>query len=108
MMPFRPALLAGATQLCLMTAAIAAEPPTPSAPSGSAVTVVTLYSETRPVPGMPASSAPGQAPIRIVNGGVRSAGDSCWQLSDTGQVTTQSGECYVLRSAEPGEKPPTH
>ena len=91
----------------MMTAAVAAEPPTSGARAGNTVTVVTLYSEPRPAPGVPANSAAGQPPIRIVNGGVRSAGDSCWKLSDTGLITTQPGDCYVLRSAEPGEPPST-
>ncbi|MBK3780306.1 hypothetical protein G3A43_08550 [Paraburkholderia aspalathi] len=73
----------------------------------SSTTVVTLYSEARPAPGTPASDATAQRPpIQIVNGGVKSAGDSCWKLSETGEVITQPGDCYVLRSAKPGETPP--
>lgn len=73
----------------------------------SAVTVITLYSEWRPVPGKIASmDKPASQPIKIVNGGVRNAGDTCWKLSDTGQITTVAGDCVVLRSADPGEQLP--
>ena len=68
----------------------------------STMTVVTLYSK-RAAGAQTASDS--QPPIRIVDGGVKSAGNSCWKLSDSGQVTAQPGECYVLRSAEPGETP---
>jgi hypothetical protein len=72
------------------------------------VTVVTLYSESTPAPGSLAQeSGTKQPPIQIVDGGVKSAGPSCWTLSDSGQITPVEGECYILRSAGPGEKPPT-
>jgi hypothetical protein len=73
-----------------------------------AVTVVTLYSGTRtanaPTSASDKSSRP---PIQIVDGGVKSAGASCWQMNDKGQITTVPGNCYVLRSAQPGEQPPS-
>lgn len=71
------------------------------------VTVVTLYSESTPAPGSLAQDRePRRPPIQIVDGGVKSAGPSCWTLSDSGQITTVEGECYILRSAAAGEKPP--
>ncbi|WP_186214500.1 hypothetical protein [Burkholderia gladioli] len=73
----------------------------------SAVQIVTLYSVSRPGSELQAAGKAQQPPIRIVNGGVKSAGDSCWKLSDTGQITSMPGDCYVLRSAEDGERPPS-
>ncbi len=71
------------------------------------VTVVTLYSESTPAPGsLVQQSEPKRPPIQIVDGGVKSAGPSCWTLSDSGEITTVEGECYILRSAAAGEKPP--
>lgn len=71
------------------------------------VTVVTLYSEVRTAPGLPGSEAkPAKPPIQIVDGGVKSAGPSCWDLDASGQIVPVAGECFVLRSAGPGEKPP--
>jgi hypothetical protein len=71
------------------------------------VTVVTLYSETTPAPGsLVQERGNKRPPIQIVDGGVKSAGPSCWTMSDSGEITPVAGECYVLRSAEPGEKPP--
>jgi len=71
------------------------------------VTVVTLYSQTSraPVNGL-AKKDEGRPPIQIVDGGVKSAGPSCWKLSDTGEISPTEGECYILRSAGPGEVPP--
>lgn len=93
---------AAATLLSLACTAVYAQP---AGEPDSATTVVTLYSHAQPVAGAGAGSD-AQPPIRIVNGGVKSAGDSCWKLSDAGEVITQPGDCYVLRSAAPGEKPP--
>lgn len=73
------------------------------------VTVVTLYSEVRSAPGIgPESAKVQRPPIQIVDGGVKSSGDSCWELSATGQITTVTGNCYVLRSAAPGEHIPSN
>ena len=77
-----------------------------SAPD-SAVQVVTLYSSVRQGSETQTADKPSPAPIKIVNGGVKSAGSSCWKLSNTGQLTTVPGDCYVLRSAEDGEHPPS-
>ncbi|QYY33700.1 hypothetical protein K2O51_31130 (plasmid) [Cupriavidus pinatubonensis] len=77
-----------------------------SGKAGSKVTVVTLYSEAWVAPGMGGGDQSSRPPIQIVNGGVKSAGGSCWELSPTGEIKTVPGECYVLRSAGPGEKPP--
>lgn len=98
-------LLALGTLMHVSADAYAQAGTAPAAPDSS-TTVVTLYSEVRPAPGTPASNATAQRPIQIVNGGVKSAGDSCWKLSDKGEVITQPGDCYVLRSAQPGETPP--
>lgn len=101
-----PALAA----LCLCTGlAYAAETEGQGTPSQDTrnVTVVTLYSESTPAPGSLARERePKRPPIQIVDGGVKSAGPSCWTLSDSGQITTVEGECYILRSAAIGEKPP--
>ncbi|WP_425953099.1 hypothetical protein [Ralstonia pseudosolanacearum] len=93
---------------CAFAAAAAAAHAQPQATApDSAVTVVTLYSETRPAIGvMGREDKPARPPITIANGGVKSAGDTCWKLSDTGELTPVAGDCYVLRSAEPGERPP--
>lgn len=73
----------------------------------SDVTVVTLYSEYRSATGsLRADDTAVRSPIRIVDGGVKSAGPSCWYLNDSGQIVPEGGDCYVLRSAAPGEKPP--
>lgn len=77
-----------------------------NAPSpGRAVTVVTLYSEARTPFALTAKDQPGRPPIQIVDGGVKSAGESCWEMDETGQIRTVPGECYILRSAAAGEKP---
>jgi hypothetical protein len=71
------------------------------------VTVVTLYSEVRTGPGLSGTEAkPANPPIQIVDGGVKSAGPSCWDLDASGQIVPVAGECFILRSAGPGEKPP--
>jgi len=73
------------------------------------VTVVTLYSETRSAPNAVFNEDKNKSerpPIQIVDGGVKSAGASCWELSVTGQIAPQAGDCYILRSATPGEKRP--
>ncbi|WP_247391795.1 hypothetical protein [Ralstonia pseudosolanacearum] len=71
------------------------------------VTVVTLYSEVRTGPGLlGAEGKPANPPIQIVDGGVKSAGPSCWDLDASGQIVPVAGECFILRSAGPGEKPP--
>ncbi|OIT13602.1 hypothetical protein BL241_03490 [Ralstonia solanacearum] len=71
------------------------------------VTVVTLFSEYRSAAGTlhPDDTAV-RPPIQIVDGGVKSAGPSCWYLTDSGQIVPEGGDCYVLRSAAPSEKPP--
>ncbi|MFX1767938.1 hypothetical protein PWP93_36320 [Paraburkholderia sp. A1RI-2L] len=90
----------------------------PVAPGSHPVTVVTLHSEVRPAPGIDQKSAkPQHPPIQIVGRGVKNAGDSCWELksagdsswelNDKGQITPLSGDCYILRSAAPGERPPS-
>ena len=95
------------TALALLLAANVAHAQQQKTTPDSEVTVVTLYSETRPTKGgTPNEDKPLRQPIKIVNGGVKSAGDSCWRMSDTGEVTTVPGSCYVLRSAEAGERPP--
>lgn len=71
------------------------------------VTVITLFSEYRPAAGsLRADDAVVRPPIQIVDGGVKSAGPSCWYLTDSGQIVPEGGDCYVLRSAAPGEKVP--
>lgn len=77
-----------------------------SAPVAHPVTVVTLYSETRSAPGINVKPQSDRPPIQIVDGGVKSADGSCWEMDETGQIRTVPGDCYVLRSAAPGEKPP--
>lgn len=77
------------------------------AADGHPATVVTLYSEVRTAPGLSRTEAkPARPPIQIVDGGVRSAGPSCWDLDTSGQVVPVAGECFILRSAGQGEKPP--
>ena len=77
------------------------------AANGHPVTVVTLYSEVRTGPGLSGTEAkPANPPIQIVDGGVKSAGPSCWDLDASGQIVPVAGECFILRSAGPGEKPP--
>jgi hypothetical protein len=77
------------------------------APGVHPVTVVTLYSESRPAPGtVPDEGKPKRPPIQIIDGGVKSAGPSCWNLTESGQIVPVAGDCYILRSAETGEKPP--
>jgi hypothetical protein len=104
---FRAVVLGITVAAPIMFAASAyAEPAT--APEGHPVTVVTLYSEMRPAPGAliaPKPAKPTRPPIQIVDGGVKSADGSCWTLSDSGQLTPVAGDCYVLRSAQPGERP---
>lgn len=101
-----------AASVLLATANASAQAPAPqAAPATRNVTIVTLYSETRAVPSAvfnEEKSKPGRPPIQIVDGGVRSAGPSCWELSESGQIVPQAGDCYILRSAAPGEKPPEH
>ncbi len=93
--------------VALMLSAFSAHAEGPaSAPAGHAVTVVTLYSETRVAPGIDAKPQSDRPPIQVVNGGVKSAEGSCWEMDDTGQIRPVPGDCYVLRSAGPGEKPP--
>lgn len=71
------------------------------------VTVVTLYSESRPARGTLRTDGQSERPpIQIVDGGVKSAGPSCWNLVGAGQIVPVAGECFILRSAAPGEKPP--
>lgn len=74
----------------------------------SSVTVVTLHSEWQPVNGAITRNGnqPSHQPITIIDGGVKSAGGSCWKLSDTGQLVSVPGNCYMLRSAEIGETMP--
>lgn len=96
--------------LCLCSGiAYAGEADGQGAPSKDTqnVTVVTLYSETISAPG-PFAQERGtkRPPIQIVDGGVKSPGPSCWTLNDSGDVTPVEGECYILRSAAAGEKPP--
>ncbi|HIH2745219.1 TPA: hypothetical protein ACYLN4_000897 [Burkholderia lata] len=77
------------------------------AASGHPVTVVTLYSEVRTGPGFPGAEGKlATPPIQIVDGGVKSGGPSCWDLDASGQIVPVAGECFILRSAGPGEKPP--
>lgn len=96
-----------ATSVFLSTNVALAQSPQ-EAPGARPVTVVTLYSESRPAPGtVPDEGKPQRPPIQIVDGGVKSAGPSCWNLSETGQIVPVAGDCYILRSAViPGEKPP--
>ncbi|AET95516.1 hypothetical protein BSFA1_81940 (plasmid) [Burkholderia sp. SFA1] len=91
----------------LLVANIAHAEDQASAPDSS-VTVVTLRSEWRPVNGAITRNGdqPSHQPITIVDGGVKSAGHSCWKLSDTGQSVSVPGNCYMLRSAEIGETTP--
>ncbi|MEX3983942.1 hypothetical protein AB4Y45_33695 [Paraburkholderia sp. EG287A] len=93
-----------ATALLLAGACACAQQPAGTPDSDT--TVVTLYSQSRTATGAQVASD-AQPPVRIVDGGVKTGGDTCWKLSDAGQVITQPGDCYVLRSAAPGEKPPT-
>jgi hypothetical protein len=82
------------------------QPPTPDA-QAHPVTVVTLYSEATPRDRLSATSEKqSRPPIEIVDGGVKSAGGSCWNMDDKGRVTAAPGDCYILRSARPGERPP--
>jgi len=90
--------------LMLVAGCAQAEGPA-SAPAGHAVTTVTLYSEARVAPGIGAKPQSDRPPIQIVDGGVKSAEGSCWEMDESGQIRTVPGDCYVLRSA-PGEKPP--
>jgi hypothetical protein len=102
----RLTLLAAAT--LMMNVSAHAQAGASNAPD-SDTTVVTLYSETRSAPGAVASDASSQRPpIQIQDGGVKTADDSCWKLSDTGEIIPLPGQCYVLRSAKPGEAPPAH
>lgn len=101
-----------AASLLLAAANAFAQAPTPQGTAGERnVTVVTLYNETRTaqtaLAGADKNKAERQA-IQIVDGGVKSAGPSCWALSESGQIVPQAGDCYILRSAAPGEKPPAH
>ncbi|CAJ0804609.1 MULTISPECIES: hypothetical protein [Ralstonia] len=100
----RPMLAAMLSMLVSM--ASQAQVPQPAA-NAHDVTVVTLYSEFRPAPGtLRTEDKPERPPIQIVGGGVKSAGPSCWDMDESGQIVPVAGECYVLRSAAPGEKPP--
>lgn len=72
------------------------------------LTVITVYSEQRSTDplrdqGKAAAASP---PIRVVDGGVRDAGGTCFDLDEAGNITQAPGQCVVLRSAEPGERPP--
>ncbi|GMG94663.1 hypothetical protein Cmtc_58830 [Cupriavidus sp. TKC] len=97
-----------AASLCLPTQVALAQSPH-EAPGARPVTVVTLYSESRHAPGtVPDEGKPQRPLIQIVDRGVKSAGPSCWNLTESGQIVPVAGDCYILRSAEPGEKPPVH
>ncbi|MDO3615398.1 hypothetical protein Q3O97_06030 [Ralstonia pseudosolanacearum] len=90
----------------LVAPTVQAEEPR-SADRKSDVTVVTLFSEYRSAAGSMRTDDPAvRPPIQIVDGGVKSAGPSCWYLTDSGQIVPEGGDCYVLRSAAPGEKLP--
>lgn len=90
----------------LVSMASQAQVPQPAA-NAHDVTVVTLYSEFRPAPGTLRNDVkPDRPPIQIVDGGVKSAGPSCWDMDESGEIVPVAGECYVLRSAAPGEQPP--
>lgn len=94
--------------LCSGFAYAGADPQKAPPTDAQNVTVVTLYSETLRAPGaLNADDGSKRPPIQIVDGGVKSGGPSCFALSDSGDVTPVEGECYILRSAGPGEKPPT-
>jgi len=100
------AAMAATTFLLAVTTASAQE--NHAVPKPHDVTVVTLYSESRPARGaMLDDDKPQRAPIQIVDGGVKSAGSSCWELNESGQIVPVAGECYILRSAAPGEKVPS-
>jgi hypothetical protein len=98
-------LLAFAT-LMHVTADAWAQADTTAAPDSDR-TVVTLYSAVRPGPDSVSGGQHEPAPIQVEGGGVKSAGDSCWKLDSTGHISTVAGDCYELRSAQPGETPPT-
>ena len=94
-----------ASSAVLFTTSAQAQSPA-EAPGVSNVTVVTLYSETRKSVTALDKGTPQRPPIQIVDGGVKSAGPSCWELSPSGKMTSVAGDCYILRSAGPGEEPP--
>lgn len=100
------AAMAATTFLLVVTTASAQEHQ--AVPKSHDVTVVTLYSESRPARGAALDGdKPQRAPIQIVDGGVKSAGSSCWELNESGQIASVEGECFILRSAGPGEKVPS-
>lgn len=71
------------------------------------ITVITVYSEQRSTdPLRDQGKADAKPPIRIVDGGVRDAGGTCFDLDESGNISQAPGQCVVLRSAEPGERPP--
>lgn len=94
------------SSLTLMVAISARAQSPAEAPGVSNVTVVTLYSETRNSGKSMDQGAPKRPPIQIVNGGVKGPEKSCWELSPSGKMTPVAGDCYILRSAGPGEEPP--
>lgn len=74
---------------------------------GRPITVITVYSEQRSTdPLRDQGKADAKPPIRIVDGGVRDAGGTCFDLDESGNISQVPGQCVVLRSAEPGERPP--
>jgi hypothetical protein len=89
-------LLAFAT-LMHVTADAWAQADTTAAPDSDR-TVVTLYSAVRPGPDSVSGGQHEPAPIQVEGGGV---------LDSTGHISTVAGDCYELRSAQPGETPPT-
>lgn len=71
------------------------------------ITVITVYSEQRSTdPLRDQGKADAKPPISIVDGGVRDAGGTCFDLDESGNISQVPGQCVVLRSAEPGERPP--
>ena len=77
------------------------------APQEHPVEVVTLYTPGRQAPApIPSVDKPAEAPIVIVNNGVKPDGPSCFDLDNSGRITTAPGDCVVLRSAKVGEAPP--
>ncbi|CAG9236913.1 conserved exported hypothetical protein [Paraburkholderia tropica] len=89
-----------ATQVHAQAAAAEAHP----------VTVITLYSETRAAPGAfpRANDADNTPPIRVVNGGVNEPEGTCFDMDARGHITPAAGSCVVMRSADPGERPPAN
>ena len=90
----------------LLSATAAQAQSSEEAPGVRNVTVVTLYSESRNPGAVMDEGKHQRPPIQIVDGGVNSAGPSCWNMSPSGQIVPVAGECYILRSAGPAEKQP--